>query len=112
MHCKCKKACFFTKIFCHAAAVELSQIVFFSENDFCKADIISVKTGCIIIEKKYVFSQKYFCHAEAAVLRLSAFFSENNFCKADVISVITESIVIVKKTCVFTEIFLSCDMQK
>ena len=73
----------------HAVEVEWRLSAFLSENSFCKIDVISAKTPCIMTEKKYWFSQKYFCHAAFEELSLIAFFSENNFCKIDVISVQT-----------------------
>ena len=76
-------------VMCHA---ELRLISFFSENDFCKIDIIYVKTHCIKTEK-----QKYLCHAVFVRLRLIPFFSDNNSCKVDVISVKTGCIMSKKK---------------
>ena len=73
---------------CHAAFAVLRLSTFFSENNFCKIDVISVKTQCVMTEK-----QKNLCHAVFVKLRLSLFFSDNNLCKADVISVKTGWII-------------------
>ena len=71
-------------VMCHAAILELRLSAFYSENNFCKEDVISVKTRCIMTEKKFRFSQKYLCHAALGKSGLSLFFSDNNFCKVDV----------------------------
>ena len=55
-------------------SVEFKISVFF-KNNFCKADIIFVKTECIMVSP-----------VVEVELRLSAFLSENNLCKIDVIS--------------------------
>ena len=59
---------------CHAALARLSLV--FSDNNFCKVELISVKSGCIMTEEKYVFS--HICCTAAAELRQSALFSEIN----------------------------------
>ena len=40
-------------VMCHAAILELRLSDFYSENNFCKVDVISVETRCIMTEKKY-----------------------------------------------------------
>ena len=40
-------------VMCHVAILELRLSAFYSENNFCKEDVISVKTRCIMTEKKY-----------------------------------------------------------
>ena len=83
-------------VMCHAAFLELRS------SACCKVDVISVKTRCIMTEKKYRFSQNHLYHAIFGRLRLSLFFSDNDIWKADFISVKTGCIIIHK------EIFLSC----
>ena len=47
-----KKYWFSQKYFCNVAFEKLSLIAFFSENNFCKIDVISVPTQYIMTEKK------------------------------------------------------------
>ena len=65
----------------------------FSENNFCKVDVISVKIGCIMTQEKSGVS--HFSHTTAAELRHSTFFFENSFFQIGVISV--------KSLCIMTE---------
>ena len=67
-----KKFRFSQKYLCRAALGKSGLSLFFSDNNFCKVDIISAKTRSIMTEAKYGFS--HFCHTTAAELRQIAYF--------------------------------------
>ena len=71
----------------HVVEVELRLNSFLSENNFCKIDVISAKTQCIMTEKSISFHRNISVMQHIVDLILSAFFSGNNFCKIDVISI-------------------------
>ena len=58
-----KQYIFSQKYLCHAVFAKFILSLFFSENNLCKVDVISVKNGCMMTKGKYGFS--HFCHTTA-----------------------------------------------